>query len=370
MKFLSKFSGLKRKKAQASIEILAIVTIIFVVFLMLHIFVITPTMEETRDRNLIFAAETACEKIANAINTMSYSGDGSYTNFTLPTLLDSKEPYIATIFRNYVRVAWEEGSRTCHTTTRQVLRVLPTIQPEQVAFAYLLKENCMYDELQNFNVTIFCNKNYENSCPAMSDPCVNKTGAERLAEHNDFMQKIYNFTLIFADEPHFSESEMDTIEAHTYYGGYSFLSEHLIDAVNSSSIFDDTITYNYRDENIGSDEISIDTSDSLLDFTTADDFTPDEYPYLNGTFDAIGLFSDSKVGVARWEYGDGKVYYFSDFDSSLSPTDGAEFREKIANSVNNTLQYLSTLVRTPFTLSENYYTVYNDDEKIYIIGWS
>ena len=79
-------------------------------------------------------------------------------------------------------------------------------------------------------------------------------------------------------------------------------------------------------------------------------------------------FSDGKTGLAAWDYGDGRAYYFSDFD--VASADEAVFRERMTNSINQTLIYLGTQPRAPFVLDDAYYNITNIDGKVIISGWS
>lgn len=354
-------------KGQAGLEIIVVISTITLIFLLLYIFLISPVDERARQKISGFEAEAICDKVSSAVNLAAYSGDGFFINFSIPELLNAKTPYNVTIYSDEAVVTWRpfDSTRACHFSAAQILYELEP--PRVVKFAYLLKEPCLYDVLQQFEPDVYCNRKFSNDCPEIDVFCASLTTEEREASYYEFLQNVSQYDFLFIEDPHFDDVDLEAVENNTRdVGTYIFISEHI--GIEARPIFGN-VTYVKRGKNSEDEEITIIKEDYLLGFEIDDTFIPAEYPYVSGSngFDTIGTYPDSKVGVAGWDYENGKVYYFSDFDAEMI---GENYRDKVVDSINKTLIELSKYDRPPFTLNQTYYNVKNEDGNIIFFGWS
>ena len=372
------FKKTGQAKGQGGLEILIVITAVIAAILLLQIFLITPTTLRAQEKMTIFAAEELCEEIASSINLVSYSGSGFFSNFTIPKMLDAKTPYNATIYADEVLIDWHplggsSGKRACHFTAKRI--VLKLEPPKEVKFAYLLKERCMYNHMVNLGAEVYCNQKFSGDCPEIEGvPCASMSEAERKVSHLAFIQNMSQYDLLVVEDPHFKDKDFTkghwaALEAQVYENGsYLFVSEHL----ENSPVFGEFGYKKACDEEEGEGDLVIIKEDPLLGFHLDDTFDLHETPVICGeNLTVLGEYDENyAAGISTLTYGEGAVYYFSDFDAEMIEAFGdLSFRDRVVESINKTLQELARYQKPPFVLNNTYYNTENEENDIILTGW-
>src|SRR3989338_662414 len=152
------------------------------------------------------------------------------------------------------------------------------------------------------------------------------------------------YDLVILENPGLFDSERIQVENFVAMGGTIIMSSYLLQA-NMAPVLG--IDYDGTGAQTAS-VLELMQPDQYFNFTVGSTYTAmrvakvtDTYIPSNGTLDAQNFrqIARSQSGndnlIARWNYGNGTVYYFSEFGNP-----GAEFREKTKNSILNILDRL------------------------------
>ena len=161
------------------------------------------------------------------------------------------------------------------------------------------------------------------------------------------LDNIYNYTLIVMETPKLSAAQALILENYTRQGGLLFLSERILNPATGDILGVEYIKRSAKYENA-----TIIRLDDRLGFDIGDHITCYENPTVEDTFvpgagedDAENFItlarfdSDNSTAIARWNYGAGTVYYFSDFDTSYM---GGNFQYEIRLALETFLYGLCT----------------------------
>lgn len=190
------------------------------------------------------------------------------------------------------------------------------MEERDLLIAYYQKETHMDEEMQELLEEFLIDFYYKN--PDNADPCLYPCLGKE-----EFLGNLSkgSYDLVLLEDPHFKyDNELEVVEDWVADGGWLFISEHM----DRTSL---GITYTHRGQNEKEDvdNITIINTDPYLNLELEDSLYPEEVPYVEDTFipeedelDAvnyitIGEYEDGTDGIARWEYGNGTAYYFSDF---------------------------------------------------------
>ena len=99
-------------KGQSTIETIVAIGVIFVFVFLLYQYLIYPRVEQSSRTQMLYLAQTVCSDISNAIDTVTYNGNGFMEKISLPYTLDGV-PYNITIYTNMTYLAWEKGNIFC-----------------------------------------------------------------------------------------------------------------------------------------------------------------------------------------------------------------------------------------------------------------
>ena len=110
------------------------------------------------------------------------------------------------------------------------------------------------------------------------------------------------------ENPRLSSSQVNQLNDYVNSGGFVFISEEMRN--NDGAI----LGVNYSKRGSCSQNATIILDDVFLTLKQGDKFLPDECPYIEGDVTKIAEFPDGKIAMAKWGYGNGSVYFFTDFD--------------------------------------------------------
>jgi hypothetical protein len=187
------------------------------------------------------------------------------------------------------------------------------MQDNNMRIAYYQKETYMDEEmktlLQQFIIDFYY-KDPNPDDPECQDPCLGK---------QDLLANINNYNFILLEDPHLTySSELAVVEEWVSEGGWLFVSEH----IKETSL---GITYFQRGKNDADIKMTVINTDPYLTLELGEWLLPEEIPYVDDTyiptgneFDAVDYitiaeYEDNTDGISRWKYGNGTIYYFSDF---------------------------------------------------------
>ncbi|MDP3765693.1 MAG: hypothetical protein Q8R04_04205 [Nanoarchaeota archaeon] len=123
----------------------------------------------------------------------------------------------------------------------------------------------------------------------------------------------YNFVLL--ETPRLSSSQAEELNTYVNNGGFVFVSERIITKEN-----DIVLGVNYTKRVACNQDATVILDDLFLTLKKGDKFEPAECPYIEGPVTKIAEFPDGKIAIAKWNYGKGNVYFFSDFDIQYLPS--------------------------------------------------
>lgn len=164
---------------------------------------------------------------------------------------------------------------------------------------------------------------YYNSSESLLGPYIEKTGADIYSNNNvSFVDNLASYSIFVLENPNWNNLTLTAaVEQYVQNGGILFLSQGL----------ENSLITNFADVVINKTNISIKLNSTIINY----DPLLDVYPGINITFSnsvfvyptssasdyiSIAIFQriDNYSSIATWNYGIGKVFYFSDFDNSYT----------------------------------------------------
>ena len=122
------------------------------------------------------------------------------------------------------------------------------------------------------------------------------------------LNNISNYDFVLMETPKLSSSQVNQLNDYVNSGGFVFISEEMR---NSNGA---VLGVNYTKRGSCNQNATIVLDDLFLTLKQGDKFMPDNCPYIEGDVTTIAEFPDGKIALAKWSYGNGSVYFFSDFD--------------------------------------------------------
>ena len=127
---------------------------------------------------------------------------------------------------------------------------------------------------------------------------------------NNMLNNISAYEIVLMENPRFSSSQAAQLESYVSSKGFIFISQGMLTS-NSGQILG--VSYDKGQPNCN-DNATVVYDDLFLTLKKGDKIAPDDCPYISGDVTEIAEFPDGKTSIAKWDYGNGSVYYFSDFD--------------------------------------------------------
>jgi len=175
-----------------------------------------------------------------------------------------------------------------------------------------------------------------------------------------FFEDINNYDLLFIEDPHFSsETQLEIIEITVYNGTPLFISEHFGHVSNPFGMI-------YNSKCSDADDATVIETDPLISFNIGDELEFAERPCLDGSLKKIATYDGtSYAAISKINYGDGYVFYYSDFDAELEGS-SENFKTKVIENLNLTAQYIARYQKPVFEITERILSVQNIDNIIYL----
>ena len=126
----------------------------------------------------------------------------------------------------------------------------------------------------------------------------------------NMLSNISAYDIVLMENPRFSSSQATQLENYVSSKGFIFISEGMLTA-NSGQIL--SVQYDKGTLNCKVNATVI-YDDLFLTLKKGDKIAPKDCPYISGSVTTIAKFPDGKTSIAKWDYGNGSVYYFSDLE--------------------------------------------------------
>lgn len=127
---------------------------------------------------------------------------------------------------------------------------------------------------------------------------------------SNMLSNISAYDIVLMENPRFSSSQAVQLENYVSSKGFIFISQGMLTA-NSGQILG--VSYDKGTPNCNKNTTVV-YDDLFLTLKKGDKIAPEDCPYISGSVTTIAEFPDGKTSIAKWDYGNGSVYYFSDFD--------------------------------------------------------
>tara|TARA_Y100000310_G_scaffold255534_2_gene263036 strand:- start:1143 stop:2240 length:1098 start_codon:yes stop_codon:yes gene_type:complete len=166
---------------------------------------------------------------------------------------------------------------------------------------------------KNYKLAAYFNQG-ENQMEDEMDELEQKLGIDIYRDWssaNDMFNNISTYDFVLMENPKFSTSQASKMEDYVSSKGFVFISESMLNP-NTGNVLG--VDYNKRNCKKAFENVSIIHDDLFLTLKVGDYLIPEDCPYISGSVTTIGQFKDGTISIAKWDYGNGSVYYFSDFD--------------------------------------------------------
>lgn len=211
-------------------------------------------------------------------------------SYNLTSKLHEGTNVLSVYLNAYGDVNWgESNEKIIHST------------PEY-SMAYLKNKNLMEPEMSRLGASIY--RKSSNS------------------ETSTFLDTLSKFALVVIEDASLTTSQINDVEKFVEDGGIAFMSGRTVPAGTRFGMTFTDIT--------GGKNSSIRNYNPLLDISEGTILEFSENPKkVSGQITIIANTSNNAT-ISNWTYGDGKVYYFSDFNET---TLGDLFQEKVAGAI-------------------------------------
>jgi hypothetical protein len=140
---------------------------------------------------------------------------------------------------------------------------------------------------------------------------------------DDMLSNISKYEIVIAEDPQLTTLQAGQLDSYVKEGGILIISSRIIDTDGP------IMGVNYFQDSVCDKNATISINDLHLRFKRGDNFTPEECHYVSGEVTNVAHYSDSKPAIAKWNYGKGRIFYFSDFDAA----DILGYQQVVANSI-------------------------------------
>lgn len=126
---------------------------------------------------------------------------------------------------------------------------------------------------------------------------------------SDMLDNISAYDFVLMENPQLNTPQEKQLENYVSSGGFIFVSQGILNG-NSGPV----LGVQYTKRTSCGQNTTIVYEDLSLTLKKGDKIAPGQCPYISGSVTTIAEFPDGKASIAKWNYGNGTVYYFSDFD--------------------------------------------------------
>ncbi|MEK6876402.1 MAG: hypothetical protein AABX63_03255, partial [Nanoarchaeota archaeon] len=127
---------------------------------------------------------------------------------------------------------------------------------------------------------------------------------------NSMLSNISAYDIVLMENPRFSSNQKTQLENYVSSKGFVFISQGMLTA-NSGQILG--VQYDKGQPNCKKNATVV-YDDLFLTLKKGDKIAPEDCPYISGSVTEIAEFPGGETSIAKWDYGNGSIYYFSDFD--------------------------------------------------------
>ncbi len=126
----------------------------------------------------------------------------------------------------------------------------------------------------------------------------------------NMLNNISAYNIVLMENPRFGSTQAAQLENYVSSKGFIFISQGMLTASSGQIL---GVSYDKGQANCN-DNTTVIYDDLFLTLKKGDKIAPEDCPYISGSVTEIAEFPDGKTSIAKWDYGNGSVYYFSDFD--------------------------------------------------------
>ncbi len=325
-----------RKKAQSAIEFVILVgtvTFFFITFL----FAIQLNISERTKENKNLALQELALSVQDEINLAMESTDGYYREFEIPEKVINTDydisasggfVYLRTIDGKYgisfpvtnvtgevkkgTNVIRKEGGIICLNATLNQCSASLSPPATILTLAYFYQnEQEMLDEMEELGADVYC----QGCKPKGID---------------EFFNNLTNYDIVLVEDPNFNQGQLDEIEDYVLNGGRVFFSENIAGGNNAFGI--------EHSDGGGKNPATVANSDAYLILVIGADYSLKDKSYVKeenlsedvSNFIAIAHYANKeKIAIAKWNYGEGLVYFLADFEV----VSGNNFQTEVKNAI-------------------------------------
>jgi hypothetical protein len=147
---------------------------------------------------------------------------------------------------------------------------------------------------------------------------------------NDMLNNISAYDFVLIEKPELSLAQVSQLESYVASKGIIFISNELLNQ-DSGTILG--VNYQKGDE---CKNTTIVHKDLFLSFNPGDVIEPNNCPYISGDVTTIGQFPNGTISIAKWNYGNGRVFYFSDFNAKFLD-EKEKFQERVKDAIESSI---------------------------------
>lgn len=143
---------------------------------------------------------------------------------------------------------------------------------------------------------------------------------ENWASADAMLNNISEYDFVLMENPKFSSAQVADLEEYASSGGSKanpvklFLSNEIRN--NDGSILGVDYEKRTGGGQCSSQIATVINEDLFFSLHIGDTIDPVDCHYVTGEITTIAQFPDGKASIAKWQFGNGTIYYFSDFDVS------------------------------------------------------
>ncbi len=324
LKFGNDFSTIKikkifdvKKKAQVSTEFMAIAGVTFFIFVIILGFSLL-RKSEVSDTEVYLDTTSECLRFSGIINSVYSGGEGAEVRTSTDYLLS---------FYNY--------------STISVETILESAEEEnKIAF---LVSNCGPSKESDFDeINSTLKPDWYKTCIFGCPSCswFNEKGINY--DFNDLMENLTYYDTVYLEDPHITsnvESTKQTLADWVYEGNALVLSEHLQYLFWPSYVgdfsFANAIIHQRSSSWRGWYDVNVTSENEAYNLVIGENMEVEERDWVQSSgaeeFITIAKYkvngnpdagdSKNQPAIAFWKYGNGRIFYFADFEVSMVSKD-------------------------------------------------
>jgi hypothetical protein len=359
---------LKSRKGQVTPGMMLGVGTVLLLFLLITVFTINQQIKLHEQEDYI-NKRSECLKLANLINTIYISGPG--------TEIKTHTDYLITTF-NTSQISVEDLSSVNETVQPQIAFLASEAGPTTYEFYRQVNES-----LPDADWYKTCFDDSYLGGPGCSWGDTEWMDSEITLTIHDLMNNLENYNTLYLEDAtmnydHYAEEYIRKLENWTNEGNALILSEHVLCTESSGSFSNESYrcsggdrddTWEIFDVELNQKfgtawgfpnqaNVVVNDTDESFDLVTGDQLSFEERSYLDGKnatgFKSVAKYLEGPTGwyclfryrdwsclgdsinetaVAYWDYGEGKVFYFADFQVEYINIPDKEFSNVLVDLI-------------------------------------